>query len=319
MTRRATGWITLPPPPLRLAWKRFGVYALLLFVVSAWGGSFVAARMLLAPRQPGAATLSPTLLATVRFLLASLVFLPILYRQHRRVQRLRLADLPTFALLGQLGIALYFWLQYTGVRLTNASIAAVIVVGLIPLATMVVSGITLREPLGGRRALALALGAVGVLVVVSQQGLRVAARSGFLLGALCLVGNALCFAIYSTVIRGIRGRYSALTTTAGMTVAGTVGLMLLALFSGDLRSLAALSVAQWLAIAYLGLVCSVLAYFFYNYALSQIEASKAAAWIYLEPPVAVALGALLLGEAITAQTVVGGVVILASLLLVQRA
>lgn len=298
--------------------KRFGVYALLLFVVIVWGGSFVAARMILYSDSPGVATLSPTMLATVRFLIASAIFLPILLRQQLQVQPLRLADIPTFLLLGQLGISLYFWLQYTGVQLTNAGISAVIVVGLIPLTTMLISGLALREPLGGKRALALTSGAAGVVVVVSQRGLQVAAESGFLFGTFCLIANALCFSIYSTLIRGIRARYASLTTTAGMMIAGTLGLLLLSLVTEDWGTVSALSTAQWISILYLAVVCSVLAYFFYNYALTQIEASQAAVWIYLEPVVAVVLGAVMLGEAVTVQTVIGGLVILASLLTTQR-
>jgi drug/metabolite transporter (DMT)-like permease len=301
-----------------LAWDKLGVYALLLFVVVVWGGSFVAARMILAPTNPGDATLSPTLLAAVRFLMASAIFLPILVRQHIRVQALKLSDIPLFLLLGQLGISVYFWLQYTGVQLTNAGISAVIVVGLIPLATMLISGLTLREPLGVKRAAALALGAGGVAVVVSQRGLDVAVKSGFLFGVVALIANALCFAVYSTWIRGLRTRYASLTTTAAMTIAGTLGLVLMSLFSEDWGTVAALSTFQWGVIVYLALICSVMAYFFYNYALSKLEAAKASVWIYLEPPIAIALGAMLLGEIVAFQTVVGGLVILASLYLTHR-
>lgn len=300
------------------AWQRGGPYVMLLFVVVVWGGSFVAARLVLYSQTAGAPVLTPTMLATVRFALASAIFLPILVRQQARTKPLRWSDAPTFFLLGQLGISVYFWLQYTGLQLTNAGLAAMLVVGLVPLATMLTSGLALGEPLGGRRALALVLGAAGVVIVVSQQESAVALESGFLFGALCLIANAFCFAVYSTLIRGIRARYSSLTTTAGLTVAGTLGLLLLSLASDDWASLAALTGVQWLAIAYLAVVCSALAYFFYNYALTRIEASKAAVWLYLEPPVAMVLGALLLSEAIAIQTVVGGLVILASLYLTQR-
>lgn len=312
---------TLPAPATttpRLAWRRAGVYALLLFVVTAWGGSFVAARMLLAPSAPSATALSPTMLAAVRFLLAAALLAPALVRQHRRVRRITRRDLLLFLALGQLSISVYFWLQYTGVRLTNAGIASVLVVGLIPLATLLVARVALREPLGWRRALALALGLVGVGVVVSQSGLRLQTQGGFLLGALCLAADALCFAVYTTLIRGVRTRYPPLTITAGMTFGGALGLVLLALVTGGWASLTALSPIQWLAIAYLGVVCSVLAYLAYNYALARIEASRAAVWIYLEPPVAVALGALLLGEPVTLPMVAGGLVIVASLYLVHK-
>lgn len=304
--------------PLRVGWRRYGVYALLLFVVTAWGGSFVAARMLLAPSAPGATALSPTMLATTRFMLASALLCPALVRQHRRIRPITRRDVVLFVLLGQLSISLYFWLQYTGVRLTSAGIASVLVVGLIPLATLLVARVALGEPLGARRTLALALGVVGVGVVVSQSGLHFETQGGFLLGALCLAADAVCFAVYTALIRGMRDRYPPLTITAGMTLGGTAGLVVLALATGGWGTLAALSLAQWLAIAYLGVVCSVLAYLCYNVALARVEASQAAVWIYLEPAVAVTLSALLLGEAITVQTVAGGLVILASLYLVHK-
>ncbi len=294
------------------------VYLLLLFVMVVWGASFVAARMLLYSDGPDVAILTPTMLATVRFLLASALFLPLLVRQQLRVRSLKWGDIPTFLLLGQLGISLYFWLQYTGVQLTNSGISAVLVVGLIPLATMLVSGVTLREPFGGKRAVALALGAVGVLVVATQRGLQVALESGFLFGAFCLVCNALAFALYSTMIRSVRGRYPSMTITAGMMIAGTLGLLLVSIVSEDWMSVAALSTSQWLAILYLAVVCSVLAYFFYNYALTRLEASQVAAWVYLEPVVAMALGATMLGEEVTVQTAIGGAIILGSLLLTHR-
>lgn len=302
----------------RPRWRRLGVYALLLGAVTAWGGSFVAARAVLAPSAPGAAALSPTLLATVRFVLASILLAPALVRQHIRVRPFQPRDLWLFLLLGQLSISAYFWLQYNGVRLTNAGIAAIIVVGLTPLATLAISRVLLREPLGTRRTLGLLLGVVGVAVVVSQSGLHLQARGDFLIGALCLAADALLFALYTTLIRGVRSRYPPLTITAGMILGGTLGLVLLALATGGWSQLTRLSAIQWLAIGYLGVVCSVFAYLCYNYALARLEASRAAVWIYLEPPIAVLLGALLLGEAISPPTIVGGLIIVISLVLVQK-
>jgi drug/metabolite transporter (DMT)-like permease len=298
--------------------SRLAVYAALVFVIVAWSGSFVAARMVLSATAPGAATLSPTMLATVRFLMASAIFLPVLLRQHARVQPLKVRDLPIFLLLGQLGISGYFWLQYTGVQLTNAGIAAVLAVSLIPLVTMVLSGLVLGEALTWQRAAALSMGAAGVVVVVSQQSLQVSLETGFLFGALCLIANALCFAVYSTLIRGISARYPPLTVTSAMMISGTLGLVLLSAATEDWRTVGALSGSQWIAIVYLAIACSVLAYFFYIFALSRLEASKVAVWLYAEPVLAVALGAAMLGEVVAVQTIVGGAIIIAGLYITQR-
>jgi drug/metabolite transporter (DMT)-like permease len=106
--------------------------------------------------------------------------------------------------------------------------------------------------------------------------------------------------------------------TAGTTVAGALGLALLAALGDDWTSLARLSAMQWGALLYLALGCSVLAYLAYNRALAEVEASRAAAWLYLEPVVAVVLGAALLGEGVAPQTVVGGAIIVGALAVAGR-
>src|SRR5438874_12916701 len=102
--------------------SRFLTYAGVWFAVLAWGTSFVAARFLLHPEKPGQATLSPLVLAAARFSIASLFFVVPLARAllHRQITR---RDLLRMVVLGQLTFSLYFWLQYTGVQQTNASIS----------------------------------------------------------------------------------------------------------------------------------------------------------------------------------------------------
>ncbi|MEO8953540.1 MAG: hypothetical protein ABI396_10020, partial [Ktedonobacteraceae bacterium] len=77
------------------------VYAGVWFAVVAWGTSFVAARYLLHPAAVGLVALSPTLLAVVRFSIASLFFVVPLARAV--VQRqISWRDLLRMALLGQI-------------------------------------------------------------------------------------------------------------------------------------------------------------------------------------------------------------------------
>ncbi|MCL4534445.1 MAG: DMT family transporter [Bacteroidetes bacterium] len=292
------------------------VYAGLLFAVIAWGGSFVAARAILAG---DGATLSPIILAALRFTLASALLLPLAASRMRREAPLRSGDLLLLFLLGQLGISVYFWLQYTGVQLTNAGISAILVVGLIPAATAVVARLALREGFTRAKVLGLALGAAGVIAVALQRDMRVSLESGFLFGTLCLVANAFCFAFYSTAVRRLRARYSSLTLTGLTTASGTAGLLLLGAMDGGWARVGELSAGQWWALAFLVVACSVVAYLAYNYSLARLEASVAVTWVYLEPVVAVVFGAALLAEQVTGPTIVGGLLIAGSVFLVQRA
>ncbi len=78
------------------------------------------------------------------------------------------------------------------------------------------------------------------------------------------------------------------------------------------------SADSWLAIAYLALAGSVLAFTAYVWLLANAPISKISTYAYVNPAVAVVLGAILLGEAVTPLTVVGGAVIVAAVAVVIR-
>ena len=72
---------------------------------------------------------------------------------------------------------------------------------------------------------------------------------------------------------------------------------------------ARLNTIQWIALVFLATVCSVIAYFAYNVALTRLEASRVAVYIYFEPVVAILLGVTLLGESLSWQTLAGAATI----------
>src|SRR5258708_9070993 len=88
-------------------------------------------------------------------------------------------------------------MQSHGVQQTNASIASILVVGLIPTFTALLEPVFGSTRLAFSLFMALLLGFVGIILIVFQQPIALTLRSGFLLGALCLLGNAFCFALYS--------------------------------------------------------------------------------------------------------------------------
>ena len=297
---------------------RIVAYLLLGCAVTLFGGSFVAARSLLVPGDPTDQHLTPLVLAALRFGLAGLVFVPILIgrwvwraRSATPAARLARGDLLRIAFLGQIGISFFFWIQYVGVQLTNAGISAILTVGLTPLLTAVFAAWWIGESFRRSYAVAFGCGFAGTAIVAAQggDGLTFGFSRGFALGAACLIVNACCFAVYSTLIRDLRARIDPLTMTAGVNITGAVGLALLVALFDDWRPIAALAAHQWLAVGYLALGCSVIAFFGMIYALSRLEAGRVSAWNYLEPPIALLCGALLLGERIGLPSLLGGLLI----------
>jgi len=273
-------------------------------VAVIWGLSFVAASVVLT-------TLSPVLLATVRFLIASALFLPVILGELIRGSKPVFSDLRDMASLGLLSISVYFWLQYTGVKYAGAGVSSLLVVGFIPILTGVSSSLLLGEALSGWKAAGSAAGFIGVALITLPKVTGVDMDAGFLFGVACLLGNAVCWSLYSTLSRRLMQRTgSPLRVTAYVTVFGTLALLPMSL-SSDWAALRHLSQGQWLSVVYLAVVCSGGGYLLWNYALSRLESVRAAVWLYLEPVAAFTGEALMLGVVPDALTAGGGLLIMA--------
>lgn len=89
---------------------------------------------------------------------------------------------------------------------------------------------------------------------------------------------------------------------------------------GTLEALGAvvISGSGWLSLVYLGVGCSGIAFFLYYAALEHLDASRAAAFIYVEPLIAQLLGVTVMGEPLSAIVLLGGSAIVAGVYLVSR-
>ncbi|MFA5869748.1 MAG: DMT family transporter [Candidatus Bathyarchaeia archaeon] len=273
-----------------------------------WGLSFVAASMVLT-------TLSPVILATVRFIIAAAIYSPVIVWEYRRGNRPSLADLKELALFGFLSISIYFWLQYTGVQYAGAGVSAVLVTGLIPVLTGLAGAVLLKERFNLRRGLGIALGLTGVALIALPKLIFGSVDWLFLVGVACLLGNAVCWSMYSTLSRRLMKRIGKpLMVTAYTTLWGMLFLLPMSLTS-DWGALSALTTSQWVSILYLAVVCSTGGYLLWNYALSKTEAVKASVWLYLEPVAAFIGSFALFGVVPTPLTMLGGAAILIGALL----
>ncbi len=292
--------------------QNMGGVAAAVTVAVIWGLSFVAASVVLT-------TLPPVLLATVRFIIASALFLPVIILELGRRSRPAFEDLREMVFLGLLSISIYFWLQYTGVKYAGAGVSSLLVVGFIPILTGVASSFTLGEAMSRTKAIGSVSGFIGVALITAPKVTGVNLDAGFLFGVGCLLGNAVCWSLYSTLSRRLMQRTGRpLLVTAYVTVFGTLALLPMSL-SSHWATLRLLSQAQWLCVLYLAVVCSGGGYFLWNYALSRLESVRAAVWLYLEPVAAFIGEALLLGVVPDALTAGGGLLIMAGALMTYAA
>jgi drug/metabolite transporter (DMT)-like permease len=221
--------------------------------------------------------------------------------------------------MGFVGVAFHQVLQAYALTLTTASRTGWLI-GLTPVWSALFAAWRLRERLGGAKLAGLVMGLSGAVLVVTrgrfEAGLLALPATR---GDLLILASTLNWAFYTVLGHGLIRRIGPTRATAGAMLAGFLMLVPLAAYAQSWHALARLSLAGWGALLFLGLACSGLGYLFWYGALERLEASRVAAFLYLEPLVTLAAAVALLGESVALTTIVGGLLLVAGVVVIQRA
>ena len=245
----------------------------------------------------------PLFVAFSRVALGALVLMPIAWQTGAlRGIRERWRWVVTFALFE---IAIPFPLISYGELHVSSSVTAILIASL----PLVVAGITLRidpeERVSPRRLAGLLVGLAGVVLLV---GVDIAGSSKELLGALCIFGATLGYAVGPMIIRRHLSTCDPRGVSAIALLAGTV-MLSPALVLTPLDETP--TTRAVVAIAVLGIVCSALAFVVFFALIVEAGPTRATVVTYLNPAVAVVLGVIVLDETITAASIAGLALILA--------
>ncbi len=290
--------------------RDFLLYAKATFAVVAWGASFVATKVALRD-------LGPYSIIWGRFAVGVLVLVTVLFfRRNWAVPAKR--DLFFFALLGFLCVPFHQFLQTVGLETAQASTSGWII-ATTPVFIALLGRFVLGEKLGMGRTMGILLAAAGVLVVVSGGSPSSWMNMRFgTVGDLLMLVSAVNWAVFSVLSRKALSRYSgALMMTWVMGLGWLMATPMLLDGSGPTEYVH-LSAAGSGALLFLGVCCTGLAYVFWYDALQGMEASRVGAFMYLEPPAAVVVASLVLGEPVTPAAVTGGILILFGVWMVNR-
>ncbi|MBR6753402.1 MAG: DMT family transporter [Clostridia bacterium] len=226
-------------------------------------------------------------------------------------------SLPLFV-LGLLQPVIYFLCESWGIKLTNATVSGVII-ALIPIAALGGGALFLKEkpslPQIGFSLLCI----LGVIVMTLQQG-----ESGGIqpLGIVLLVGAVLFGAMYNMFSRKISAAFSALERTYVMMLVGAVVFSLLACMENGFDSrklfLPLQNAKFMLAMGYLSLFSSILAFLCLNYAATILPVSRSTAFCNLTTVLSVLAGVVFLQEPFTLLSGVAAVVIIIGVFGVQK-
>lgn len=278
------------------------------FVCATWGFSFVISKY--AMRQG----FSEFTLAFVRYVFVCAMMLPLLHQK----EGLRLPDRkdrPALIVSGITGVSLYFICEYMGVMRTTV-VNASLVLAAIPV-LLILYGALRGRAYRPACWLGVLVSMAGVFLVVyfGTESEAESVRGQALLGNLLLLGASLCWVIYIELSNKLLTRYSSLNLTTWQAVVGLAGLLPAALL--DMPQWEPVSLGGLASALFLALVCSGLCYFWYAQSITALSPIQAAIFINLNPVIAVVAGVLLLGEAVVAMQLIGGAIIIGSILLVN--
>lgn len=291
---------------------RSRVYAVfaVTFAVIAWGASFIATKVALRG-------ISPVTVVWLRFLIGVLILgTAVIWR--RQIAFPKVKELGYFAILGFLGITFHQWLQSTGLLTAQASTTAWIV-ATTPIFITLLGWLALKEGIIWKQGAGITLAAIGVLLVVSGGDFTSLTRGNFgTPGDVLVLISAVNWAVFSVISRRGLRRYPAAMMMFYVMCFGWVFTSLQFFAGPGLEEISSLSTNGWSGIVFLGVACSGLAYIFWYDALTVLPAAQVGAFLYIEPLVAMVVAAVLIGEAITWVSVLGGAIILWGVWLVNR-
>ena len=284
------------------------IWTALWIVYIVWGSTYLAIRILVE-------TIPPLLGAGARFGIAGAVLVAVL-----AVQRGVAAVKPTRAQLAGAGVVGLLLPGANAVvsvaeQEVPSSIAALLIASVPLWVILMRAGTGDRVSLRGAASVLVGFAGVALLVRPGEQS-----GDATVLGLLACVGAALMWASGSFASPRLSLPRDPLSSVGWQMLLGGIAIVVvgLAIGEGGDVDVDAFSTRSLLALAYLIVFGSWVAYTAYAWLLQNAPISKVSTYAYVNPVVAIFLGWLVLDEVVTATTLIGATIIVVSVALVVR-
>lgn len=295
---------------------------LLLALVAAlfWATGGLTAKWLFTPRSASAAgwpvpplgiSIDPVVLAAARAVMAAAALWLGLAFSARKHLRVRARDVPFLGAFGVVGLALVHYSYFKTISLTNVA-TAILLEYMAPILVLAMTSLAAPNAVGWRLPAAVVLSVGGCALVVGALSGRLAVSiEGFVWG----LASAVFFAAYTVMGRWGASRYTPWTLLSyGLAAASVFWLVVL----GPAPIFQALAEPRTLlAVCYIAIASTILPFGAFLAALRLIPATEASVAATLEPVIAAAGAWILLGESLEPTQVIGGLLVLAGIVVAQ--
>lgn len=271
------------------------------------GASIVATRFVIDQTDPVS-------LAFYRYLIGAAVLIPVL-AWGLSTRRVPARDLVAIAILGFVFFGFFPWAFSASLKYTTAARGAV---GLAtaPIMTLILAQLLGRERMTPLKTISVLVAFAGVTVAFGDALLG--EDAGGFVGEAYMLAAVVAVAIYSVFARPYLVRHGAIFVTALAITFGMLALLPLAANLGAVSRVPDFTGPGWVAVIFLGVIGGAIQFVLLTWALRWLTPTRTAIYVTLNPISALILAAIILGEALTPQLLVGVVLVMSGIVLANR-
>ncbi len=290
---------------------RATLYALIALMIAGWTGNYIAGKIALR-------AFPAVLLYGLRISMAGVLILPVYWweRRRRAARSWTLRDVPQLVILGVFGVALNQFLFVVGLSRTSVAHSSIFA-NTTPILILLLASARGLERLTTWKLAGVMVALTGVVLLRAldhgPQG------EATLAGDLLTSCGALAFSIFTVLGKPQTKLYGTVTVNTFAYVGGALAMAPLTLWKSAAFDFRAVPLSAWAAVFYMALLPSVICYLIYYYALARMEASRLAAFSYLQPALATLFGIVILHESVTLALVVSALLIFGGVYITERA
>jgi len=185
-----------------------------------------------------------------------------------------------------------------------------------PILVMIFSAFFLSESIGGKRLAGIVSGAAGALILIlfGNQNLT----GGHLAGNLFIVTNITSWSLYLVISKPLMVKYNPFVMMKWIFLFGFIQVLPFTLGQTLDLNLPAIDTYTWLALIYIVVGTTFMAYFFITYSLKRLSSTVIAYYTYLQPVLVAAMGIVLFAEGISLVKIISALMVFAGIYFVTR-
>lgn len=225
------------------------------------------------------------------------------------------SDYGRFAALSLFGVVLNQLFFIGGLSLTTASNTSLLAV-MIPVFALVVGSVAGFEKLTFKKVAGIILAAAGVIILIDPR--KASFSSQTTIGDLCIVINCLAYGIYVATSKQAIIRNGVFRSMMWVFIFASLIVVPLGIFSISAIDIASVDTRIWLIALYIAIGATAAPYLLNAWALSKVDPSTVAVFVYLQPLIGFLLAVFFLGDKIGISFIIAAALIFAGVFLVTR-